>query len=872
MLPRVLPFTLIAIAFAIDFARAETGEVLFERDVRPILKAHCTHCHGEEAKPEGGVDLRLRRFMDKALEGGGHVLVPGQPDKSEMILLIREGEMPKKGKKLTAEQLGVIEKWIAQGAKINKPEPETLAPGMFITEEDREFWSFKPIAKPAVPQPENPARVRTPIDAFILAKLREQKLDFAPDAEKRALLRRVTLDLTGLPPKPEEVEAFLADKAPDAYEKAVDRLLASPAYGERWARYWLDVAGYADSNGYTEADSVRPEAWRYRDYVIRSLNADKPWNDFIVEQLAGDEIAGATHAETDKIILDPKKRDALIATAFLRLAPDGTGDPNDDAKLARNQFIADEIKVVTSSLLGLTVACAQCHDHRYEPISHADYFRLRAIFEPAYDWQTWRTPAQRLYSLYTPEERAIAAEIEKQAVAIEVEARAMSKKFLDEIFEKEVVKLPEEEREPYRAARATVEKDRTPEQKALIKKYPSALALYSLDLYDAKLQKQVTDKMAEATKLRATKPPEGKVMALTEVKGKVPETRLFYRGDHDQPKQALLPGELTVLEREPLKIEPTPAGTTGRRLAYARWLTNGQHPLVARVLVNRFWLNHFGSGIVSTPGDFGALGERPTHPELLDWLASEFMAGGWKLKPLHRLMVLSTTYRQSSNHEPSLKADPDNKLYARFKLQRLDAEALRDSMLAAAGTLNPQPFGAPVSIARDVAGRIVVGIDKGTITVAKVESGGQNDFRRSVYVQVRRKQPLTVLDAFDAPTMIPNCEIRNRSTVAPQSLLLMNDTFVLDTAKALATRLRNEVPGDARGQITKAWRTLYGQPPKDADISRSLAYLAEQTEAVRAYHQGTKPAKDAPPPDPQLEALSSLCQILYSSNRFLYVE
>ncbi len=872
MLRRVLLSSFITAPLVFLCARAENGEVSFERDVRPILKAHCTHCHGEEEQPKGGVDLRLRRFMDKTLDGGGHVLVPGQPDASEMVLLIREGEMPKKGRRLAAEQITLIEKWIAQGAKVTKPEPETLAHGMFITDQDREWWSFKPIEKPAVPQPENAALIRTPLDAFVLAKLRDQKLDFAPDADRRTLLRRVTIDLTGLPPKPEEFDAFLADTAPDAYEKVIDRLLASPAYGERWARHWLDVAGYADSNGYTEVDSVRPEAWRYRDYVIRAFNADKPWNDFIAEQLAGDELTGATHADTRKVVLETKKRDALIATAFLRLAPDGTGDAVDDAKLAKNQVIAEEIRVVTSSLLGLTVACAQCHDHRYDPVSQPDYYRLRAVFEPAFDWQTWRTPAQRLYSLYTPDEQANAAEIEKQAAAIEVESRAMSKRFLDEIFEKEVVKLPEEDREPYRAARSTAEKDRTSEQKALIKKHPSALALYSLDLYDAKLQKKVTDKTAEAAKLRATKPPEGRVMALTELKGKAPETRLFHRGDHDQPKQILQPGELTVLEREPLTIEPTPAGTSGRRLAYAKWLTSGRHPLVARVLVNRFWLNHFGRGLVNTPGDFGALGEKPSHPELLDWLASEFMSSGWRLKALHRTIVMSTTYRQSSIHEQSLKTDPDNIYLARFKLQRLEAEALRDSMLATAGTLNRQQFGPPVSIARDTAGRIVVGVDKGTINTAKVESAGNDDFRRSIYVQVRRKQPLTVLDAFDAPTMTPNCEARNRSTVAPQSLLLMNDTFVLDTSKALATRLRNEVQGDARGQIVKAWRTLYGEQPRDTDIFRCLAYLAEQTEAVRAYHHGIQHAKDAPPPDPQLEALASLCQILYSSNRFLYVE
>ncbi len=877
MLPRACQLTLLAGALAVRSAGAETRELTFERDVRPILKAHCTHCHGEEEKPKGGVDLRLRRFMDRKLESGGHVLVPGRPDESEMVLLIREGEMPKKGKKVSPEELAVIERWIAQGAKAMKPEPESLAPGMFITDGDREFWSFQPVARPAVPEAGKNPRVRTPIDAFVLAKLRGQQLDLSPDADRRTLIRRVTLDLTGLLPTPPEVEAFVADPAPDAYEKVVDRLLASSAYGERWARHWLDVAGYADSNGVTEVDSPRLHAWRYRDYVIRAFNADKPWNEFIIEQLAGDELAGATHDDAPQAIADPHKRDLLVATAFLRLGPDGTDDGAPDPKLARNQAITEEMRIVSSSLLGLTVACAQCHDHRYDPIPQSDYYRLRAIFDPAYNWEKWRPPAQRLYSLYTPEERAQADEIERQARAIEAEARAMTKTFLEEVFQKEIVKLPEEEREPYRAARATVAKERTPGQKALIRKYPAALADKSLDLYDKDAQKKVTAKTAEAAKLRATKPAEAMIMALTEVKGVVPESRVFNRGDHDQPKQRVEPGELTVLapsEMAELKPEPLTSGSTGRRLAYARWLTSGKHPLVARVLVNRFWLHHFGRGIVSTAGDFGTLGEPPTHPELLDWLASEFMSGGWKLKPLHRLMVTSTAYRQSSRNEPSVTVDPENKLYARFMLQRLDAEALRDAMLAAAGTLNRTAFGVPVEIARDRSGRIVVGREELNTNrdVVKVISLGQDDFRRSVYVKVRRKQPLTVLDAFDAPMMQPNCEARNRTTVAPQSLLLMNDTFILDTARALATRLRQETAGDARGQIVRAWRILFSQEAREEDVSRSLVYLAEQTEAIRTYYLGTKPAKDAPPSDPQLESLASLCQVFLSSNRFLYVE
>jgi hypothetical protein len=377
----------------------------------------------------------------------------------------------------------------------------------------------------------------------------------------------------------------------------------------------------------------------------------------------------------------------------------------------------------------------------------------------------------------------------------------------------------------------------------------------------------------------------------------VPETHLFHRGDEGQPKQALGPGELTVLsqpEIEPFKPAEVTSGSTGRRLAYARWLVSGKHPLVARVLVNRFWLNHFGRGLVNTPGDFGTLGERPSHPELLDWLAGQFMAGGWKLKPLQRMMVLSSAYRQSARNDASLRVDADDRLYGRFQLRRLDAETLRDSMLAAAGTLNRKEYGEPVKVARDPGGRTVVGEEKlaDTKDVVGIISHGAEDFRRSIYVQVRRRAPLTVLDTFDEPTMLPNCEARSSTTVAPQSLLLMNDDFMLRTSRDFAARLRQEASGDARAQIIRAWRILYGREPRESDLLDSLAYLAEQTEAIRLFDQ-TRPAtkatgpavvdgpgskdasattKAALPPDPQFEALASLCQVFFSSNRFLYCE
>jgi Protein of unknown function (DUF1549)/Protein of unknown function (DUF1553)/Planctomycete cytochrome C len=843
------------------------GKVMFEKDVRPILKAHCTHCHGEEEKPEAGLDLRLRRFMDE-------VVVPGQHTKSKLVEVIRSGEMPKEGKKVTADELAIIERWIEQGALTAKPEPESLTAGMVVTEEDRQYWAFQPIRRPEVPSAD-PSQVTTAVDAFVLKSLHESGLKPAAEADRATLIRRVMLDLTGLPPTPDEVQAFVTDTRVDAYERLVERLLSSQAYGERWARHWLDVVGYADSNGYAEKDSVRLHAWRFRDYVVRSLNEDKPWDRFITEQIAGDELAGANHANAPEIVQDAAKRDMLVATGFLRMGPDGTGDSVDDVKLAQNQVVAEQIKITTSSLLGLTVACAQCHDHRYDPISQADYYSLRAVFDPAFDWEKWRAPAQRLYSLYSPDEKAQAAEIEERAVAIEEESKAMSKKFLDEIFEKEVLKLPEVDRAPFREARATATAKQTPEQKTLIKKYPSALALYSLDLYDKKANQKVKDKAEEAKKLRDTKPKENFIMAMTEVPGRLPASHLFHRGDHEQPKQPVTPAELTILtSAKTPKIQPqSTAISSGRRLTYAQWLTSGEHPLVARVLVNRFWLHHFGRGIVNTPGDFGMLGERPTHPELLDYLASEFMRGGWRLKPLHRLMVLSHAYRQSSTHGESLRADPENKLYARFKIRRLDAETLRDSMIATTGMLNRSGYGEPVGVARDLVGRIVLGKEKlnNNGDVVEVESLGADSYRRALYVQVRRKLPLTVLDAFDAPTMVPNCEMRASSTVATQSLLLLNDSQTLHIADLLAARLQREKPGDLSAQIRWAWQLLYHQEPSAVDVASGLQYLTEQTAALKQYHHDTQHAKGVVP-DPEREALASLCQIFYSSNRFLYIE
>ncbi len=902
-MPFHLPHSLLLMAaLLVGSAGLRAGESPdYETQIRPILKEHCTHCHGEEEKPKGGVDLRLRRFMDGKTEDGSPVLTPGDPEKSALWTLVRDGEMPKKGKKMPEHQLALLAAWIKAGAKISEAEPTgPLPPGVYVSKRDRSFWSFQPVTKPTLPrfadQPE-----LGPIDALVRAKLKAQQLDFAPEADRATLIRRATLDLTGLPPTPAESAAFVADPSPDAYAKLIERLLASPAYGERWARHWLDVAGYADTNGYADADSVRPHAWRYRDYVIRSLNTDKPWDRFIQEQLAGDELNAVSAANVAAAVLDPSKIDALTATAYLRMGPDGTGDTVADLELAKNQSVADTLRIVTTSLTGLTVACAQCHDHRYDPISQVDYFRLRAIFDPALDWRKWQNPSQRTASLYSATDKTKAAEIEKQAAAIDAEATKMYKAALDVIFEKKILEVPEAERAAYRVARNLPVAKRTKEQAALIKKYFSAQATFGLDLYDKAADNKVIAKRAEATALRAKKPVEGRVSVLVEPVNAAPKSELHHRGDHAQPRQAVTPGELAILGNPAIPADDPKLTTTGRRLAYAKWLTSGEHPLVGRALMNRVWMHHFGRGIVNTPGDFGLLGERPSHPELLDYLAGRFVETGWSLKAMHREMMLSRTYRQSARNDAAQSADPDNTLFGRYRIRRLDAETIRDAMLAVSGKLNPEMFGSPVTVGKTGDGRMIPGVEifNGNKTIViKVDTSSPAVYRRSIYLQQRRSGPATALATFDLPNMDPNCERRDLTTVAPQSLFLMNDEFVIERAKDLAARVIKDHPADEKAQVRAAWVLTQGREPSAKELADFNRLLAEQVEhftklkpakTVAAAAPKVQPAKAkaaavkaAPQPpaaapasstqDVRVEALGSLCQVLLATNRFLHVD
>jgi hypothetical protein len=555
--------------------------------------------------------------------------------------------------------------------------------------------------------------------------------------------------------------------------------------------------------------------------------------------------------------LKPAQVELLTATGFLRMAPDGTSSGGGQAEA--EQVVGDTLKIVSSSLLGLTVGCAQCHDHKYDPIPQVDYYRLRAVFEPALDPARWRGPAQRRVSLYTDADRAKAAAVEAEAAKMQAEHNEKQKKYVRDAFEKELGRFPAEQREQLRAAFDTPADKRTDEQKKLVAANPKLNVTPGvLYQYNQPAADELKRSQNNINAKRAEKPVEDFVAVLSEVPGQVPPTRIFHRGDYRQPKGEVQPGDLTIAAPDGRRLEipgkDPQLTTSGRRLAFARHLTSGTHPLLGRVLANRIWLHHFGRGIVETPGDFGMLGMRPTHPELLDWLATELVRQNWSLKRLHRLIMTSTVYRQSSRRDPAQQSvDSANALYGRYPLRRLEAEALRDSILAVSGRLDRTAFGPPVPVVEDFVGQVSVADEKP---------------RRSVYLQVRRSKPVAFLATFDGPAGGLNCEQRLSSTVAPQALMLMNSDFLLKQAGHFAQRLIREVPSDLGGtaalldrRLALAWQLAYQRAAEPEEIAAARRFIEGQR--ARLPKAGT---------DPDLAALTNLCQQLLSSNEFLYVD
>ena len=792
----------------------------FEADIRPILKAYCLDCHGGAEKLSGGLDLRLRRFLVAGGESGT-AIQPGVPADSLLLRRMAAGEMPPGEKKVPADKVQMIERWIAAGAPTAKDEPLKLDPGIGITSEERAYWAFQPIRRPDVPNVNAVNVVRTPIDSFVLAKLESIGLGLNPEADRFTLLKRAYFDLTGLPPSLEETNAYLNDESPSAYDAMIDRLLESKHYGERWGRHWLDVAGYADSEGDGNTDTTRPFIYKYRDYVIKSLNADKPLNQFVIEQLAGDELIAPPYKNMPSETIE-----TLIATGFLRMAADPTASGQGDPETSRNLVVADTIKIVSSSFLGLSVGCAQCHDHRYDPIPQSDYYQLRAVFDPALNWKNWIIPRDRVISLYTDADRAKAAEVEADAGKLQAAFNEKQAKLVAEAFDKALEKFPEDQREVLRAAFKTPDDKRTDEQKKLVATNPGLNVnpgvLYQ---FNAAAAEDLKKDMAAIQAKRAEKPVEDFISVLTEPAGAPPVTNIFHRGDHRQPTSIVKPADLTIAspvgERFEIPEHDAALPSSGRRLAWAKHLVNGQHPLVGRVLMNRIWLHHFGKGIVDTPSEFGVLGSRPTHPELLDWLADELVRQGWSLKRMHKLIMTSSVYRQSSRRIDATASniDSDGALYSRFSIRRLEAEIVRDRMLATNGRLDKNQFGPPIEVVEDFAGQVHVKDDSA---------------RRSVYIQSRRSKPVSLLTAFDSPVMSVNCDRRISSTVALQSLMLMNGDFTMKQADQLAKRLRLETPNDLDRDLTRPIEARF--PSRQAAWQYGLGSVVEAPAAGPGQH------------------------------------
>ncbi len=735
--------------------------------------------------------------------------------------------------------------WTQSSSANNLPtrtDPFTLA--------QRRYWAFQRVRRPVLPRVRNTRWARNPVDAFVLAKLEAKGLRPSPTADKITLLRRATFDLTGLPSTPEEVDAFLADRSPRAFEKVVDRLLASPHYGERWARHWLDLARYAESEGF-KSDEPRPNAWRFRDYVIESFNADKPFDRFIREQIAGDE-------------LWPRDPDARIATAFNRHYPDESNARN--LMQRRQEILNDITDTVGGTFLGLTFACARCHNHKFDPILQADYYRLQAFFANvrADDHIVLAPPAavrENGEKMAVWEEKT--RSVREQMNSIEDPKR---KEIYDDFFRK----YPPE----IQAAIVKPAAERTPIEwqmyyKAKPNLYPDEETVVNgLKREDRKKWDALK---AELDQYAPLKPPELPIgTGIADVGRQVSKTYVLAGGVYDAPKQEVHPGFLSILDPNPASVvPPAKVQSSGRRTALANWLASPTNPLTARVMVNRIWHHHFGRGIVATPSDFGFMGEAPTHPELLDWLASEFVRGGWSLKHMHRLIMTSNTYRQSSGYrEEAAAADPQDKLLWRYPRHRLEAEAIRDSALAVAGLVNlrvggPSVFPELPSALGDQAGW-------------KATKDPEERNRRSIYVFVRRNMRYPMLDVFDLPDTTESCPRRNVTTIAPQALTMLNSKLFLEWSQAFAGRVLQSAGSDPEAQVKAVYRLAFSRDPDAKEFEIARAFFKRQREILRERTAaGEKLALPASLPEnvDQVDAaaLVDFCHVLMNSNEFVYI-
>ncbi len=841
------PHRLGLLAGLLALAAAAPAQVDFPRDIEPVLHQRCYMCHGASVQMNG---LRLDRKKE-ALEGGlaGPVIVPGNSAASrlvERIVSTKPGHrMPPSGAPLTPEQIAAIRAWIDAGAEW----PETAVRATPSEEQRRMHWSFQPVRRPQVPPVKNPAWPRNAIDRFILARLEAEGVSPSPEADPVTLLRRLYLDLIGLPPAPEEVDAFLADQRPNAWRERVERLLRSPHYGERQALGWLDAARYADSDGY-ERDPQRPWAWRWRDWVIRALNEDMPFDRFTIEQLAGDLLPGATIEQR-------------VATGFLRNGVKNreAGVHNDEKRF---EEVVDRVNTVSTVWLGLTAGCAQCHNHKYDPISQKEYYQLYAVFNGAVE----RDVPAPLAGQIGPYQRALPAyRAERERILRDngiPELFAAWKQKMLEAMEKPGVRTDWDfQLTEWRAAKDRSDwKLRSPESELTEYEREEVLEWFLANPGpDAtEEQKQRVQAARKALQeLKAKLPPLARAYTMIE-QGEPVITRIALRGDWRSPGLEVRPGTPEVLP--PLRLNGKPA-----RLAFAEWLVSAENPLTARVQVNRIWQEFFGRGLVRTVDDFGTQGEKPSHPELLDWLAAEFVESGWSRKHIIRLIVDSATYRQASRWRPELaERDPDNRWLARQNRIRLPAELIRDQALAASGLLYPKIGGESVRPPQPE------GV--GELMYAQkpwVADEGPERYRRGLYIFFQRTAPYPMLINFDAPARLVAAVERRRSNTPLQALNLLNDQAFFEAAQALAARVAEEARNPEE-RLERIFRLCLGRKPTAFEAERIREFLEKQRALVaRDAATQAKLAPFVPEGEERLElaAWTGLARALMNLDEFV---
>lgn len=940
----VLCVSLVIAASSVPARAAEPVE--FERDVLPILSEHCFKCHGATAHPKGG--LRLTRRED-ILKGGvsGAVVDVKHPERSRLVRAVAYDEerlrMPPSGK-LDDSVVATLEAWIKADLPWSSiedygvpAEHEEHASGA----DDRKGWSYRPIARPEVPNVDDPhGFVKNPIDAFVLAELAKRELAPAAPADKRAFVRRATYDLLGLPPSPEEVEAFVADESPDAVARLIDRLLASPHYGEKWGRHWLDLVRYADTNGF-ERDNDKPYVWRYRDYVVRAFNEDKPFDRFTLEQLAGDELADATP-------------DSITATGYYRLMQ-WDDEPPQGKEQARYDVLDDVVKTTAETFLGMSLSCARCHDHKVDPISAEDYHRFLAFFQGLTDYRTDGC----LADVSPPDVKAecdrIEAEKDEAIRRIEEELAPLERDFARSLAGRPAITgsdtitrwryttseppgdwmepgfddrswsegrggfgapgtpgalIGTEWREPKIWLRRTFEWEGDPSRFSLIVHHDDEIAIwvngklvaqaggYVVEYGELPVRPEIREalkqgenqiavfcrqdfggqyvdvipvpdrdaalaaldryraKHRELDAVRARPVPRHYAPAAEE-EGPIPRaTHVLVRGNASVKGKLVEPGVPNVVAHVPLELAPPPqdAKTSHRRRALAEWIVDPRNPLTARVTANRIWQFHFGRGIVRSANDFGELGTRPTHPALLDWLASEFVARGWSMKAMHRLIMTSGTYAMSVvGQERGVEVDPVNDSWWRFEARRLTAEEIRDSMLVVNGRFQPR-IGGPTYFAPMPEAVLATASrpDQAWGRSPQSELG-----RRTLYIKTKRSLLHPFLSVFDFADVDSGCPVRFTTTQPTQALAMLNSPEVHEEALVFAKRVFAETNGDDRAAIDRVWRLCFAREPTALELAEQLDYLREQ----REVHGRTGAS-----------ALQRLCLFAFNTNEFVYVD